>query len=154
MPGTSSQADLQARDALRRMAFDGVRFDLVYSNGWKPSQATELLRNLEKAVPGSVEFVEGYNEINNFSVTYDGLRGADGAAAGQRALYRAIKEDPDLKHIQVIDMTGLEEIEDTTFSRGSSVDGYADVMDVPRLCVTANNRGSGSTPRRSGLTNR
>jgi hypothetical protein len=150
MPGTDSQADMQARDALRRMAFDGIRFDLVYSNGWKQSQATELLRNLEKAVPGSVEFVEGYNEINNFPVTYDGLSGAEGAAAGQRALYRAISEEPNLKHIRIIDMTGIEEIKDTTFSRGSSLEGYADVMNVHVYAQNGQQPGVWINPKKIG----
>jgi hypothetical protein len=130
MPGTGTAADMQARDALRRMAFGGIRIDLIYSNGWTPSQAIELVRDLEKAVPGSVEFVEGYNEINNFPVAYGGLNGAAGAAAGQAALYRAIKGDSDLKHIRVLDMTGLEEIANTSFRRGSSLQGYADVTNV------------------------
>ena len=130
MPGTGTPADLQARDALRRMAFRGIKIDLIYSDGWIPSQAVELVRNLERAVPGSVEFVEGYNEINNFPVAYEGLIGAAGAAAGQAALYRAIKGEPDLKHIQVLDMTGLEEIANKNFRRGSSLQGYADVTNV------------------------
>ncbi|MDX6710283.1 MAG: hypothetical protein QOH96_1299, partial [Blastocatellia bacterium] len=130
MPGIGSQADMQARDGLRLMALGGIKLNLIYSSGWQPSSATELLRNLEKAVPGSVAFVEGYNEVNNFPVVYEGRGGAEGAAAGQKALYRAIKQDPDLKRVPVIDMTGLDEIKDSTFSYGSSLEGYADVMNV------------------------
>jgi hypothetical protein len=130
MPGTGSQADMQARDALRLMALSSIKLNLIYSSGWQPSSATELLRNLEKAASGSVAFVEGYNEINNFPVVYEGRSGAEGAATGQKALYEAIKQDPDLKAVRVIDMTGLEELKDPNFSYGSSLDGYADIMNV------------------------
>jgi hypothetical protein len=152
MPGTGTQADMQARDTLRRMAFGGIRSDLIYSNGWLPSQAIELVRNLEKAVPRSVEFVEGYNEINNFPVAYEGLSGAEGAAAGQRALYRAIKGDPDLKPIRVIDMTGLEEIANTTFRRGPSLEGYADVMNLHVYAQNGLQPGIWINPEKSSAT--
>jgi hypothetical protein len=150
MPGTASQADMQARDGLRRMAFGGIKLDLIYPSGWEPSLATELLRNLEKAVPGSVAFVEGYNEINNFPVVYEGLSGAEGAAAGQRALYRAIKQDPDLKGVRVIDMTGFEEIKSPIFSYGSSLEGYADVMNVHAYAQNGAQPGIWINPERIG----
>jgi hypothetical protein len=130
MPGSGAQADLQARDALRRMVFDGIKLNLIFSSGWRPSEALDLVRNLEKAVPGSVRSVEGYNEINNFPATYDGRSGPAAAAAGQKALYQSIKGNPDLRHIPVIDMTGFEMLKDREFTYGSSLEGYADVMNA------------------------
>jgi hypothetical protein len=130
MPGTGAQAEMQARDALRRMAFDGIKLDLIFSAGMRPSEAVDLIRNLEKAVPGSVASIEGYNEINNFPVTYNGQSGSAAAAAGQRALYQSIKGSPDVRHIPVIDMTGFEMLKDQKYTYGSSLEGYADVMNA------------------------
>jgi hypothetical protein len=130
MPGTGAPADMQARDALRRMVFDGIKLNLIFSSGWRASEAVDLIRNLEKAVPGSVRSVEGYNEINNFPVTYDGQGGLAVAAAGQKALYQSIKGSPDLRHILVIDMTGFEVLKDPKFTYGSSLEGYADALNA------------------------
>jgi hypothetical protein len=130
MPGTGAPADLQARDALRRLVFDGIKLNLVFSSGWRASEAVDLIRALERAVSASVASVEGYNEINNFPVTYEGQSGPAAAAAGQKALYRSIKASPDLGHIPVIDMTGFEMIKNLEFTYGSSLEGYADVMNA------------------------
>ena len=130
MPGIDAPAELQARDALRRMVFDGIKLNLIFSGGMRPSEAVDLVRNLEKAVPGAVASVEGYNEINNFPVTYKDQSGLAAAAAGQKALYQSIKESLDIRHIPIIDMTGFEVIKDPKFTYGSSLEGYADVMNV------------------------
>jgi len=107
MPGTGAPADLQARDALRRLVFDGIKLNLVFSSGWRASEAVDLIRALERAVSASVASVEGYNEINNFPVTYEGQSGPAAAAAGQKALYQSIKGSPDLGHVPVIDHVTL-----------------------------------------------
>ncbi len=40
MPGIDAPAELQARDALRRMVFDGIKLNLIFSGGMRPSEAT------------------------------------------------------------------------------------------------------------------
>jgi hypothetical protein len=130
MPGTGAPADMQARDALRRMVFEGIKLNLIFSGGWRPAEAVDLVRNLEKAVPGSVASVEGYNEINNFPVTFEDQSGPAAAAAGQKALYQSIKGSRDVRHIPVIDMTGFEMFKDQKLTYGSSLEGYADVMNA------------------------
>jgi hypothetical protein len=130
LPGTEHQAALIAREALRRMAFDGLKFDLVIASGWNPQASTLFLRVLEKAVPGSVASVEGYNEINNFPVSFNGQSGAAAAVAGQAALYAAIKTEPDLNQIPVIDMTGFEMLKKPTVTYGVSLGGYADLINL------------------------
>jgi hypothetical protein len=130
MPGTGAPADMQARDALRRMVFAGIKLDLIFSGGWRPAEALEFVRNLEKAVPGSVASVEGYNEINNFPVTFEDQSGLAAAAAGQKALYQSFKGSLDVRHIPVVDMTGFEMLKDPKVTYGSSLEGYADMMNV------------------------
>jgi hypothetical protein len=81
-------------------------------------------------MPGSIASIEGYNEVDNFPVKYAGQTGPAAAEAGQRALYKAIKSDPGLKHIPVIDLTGGSAIaKDSAFAYGSLSD-YADVMNL------------------------
>ena len=97
-----------ARGIVRRMAYDGIRFDFFVSQDWKKDGFLDYARNLEHNVPAVVASVEGFNEINNSPVGYDGLHGIDAAFAGQRALYSSVKADPDLNHVPVIDLTGFE----------------------------------------------
>src|ERR1700730_7056377 len=130
LPGTESQAAMIGRDALKRMIYNKIKLNLLCLSGWT-SASIAWLRTLEGAVPGSIASMEGYNEIDNFPIRYEGQTGPAAAEAGQRALYSAIKSDPDLKHIPVIDLTGRSAIaKDPAFAYGSSLSGYADVMNI------------------------
>lgn len=127
MPGTDNRESLQARDMIRRMIFDGIKFNLCFAPRWQDFGALTYVKFLTGLVPGSIASVEGYNEINNnkeFAVP----GGVAAAAAGQKILYDAVKSDPVLKDIRVIDMTGFVEVKDPTYHYGSSLKGYADMM--------------------------
>lgn len=119
-----------ARGIVRRMAYEGIRFNLFVSGDWRKAGTLEYLRHLEANVPNSVASVEGYNEINNWQQTFDGRTGATAAIAAQKSLYAAIKSHPELKHIPVIDLTGFEMIKEPGFEYGRSLSGFADIMNV------------------------
>ncbi len=119
-----------ARGIVRRMAYEGIRFNLFVSGDWRKAGTLEYIRHLEANVPNSVASVEGYNEINNWQQTFDGRTGAAAAVAAQKSLYAAIKSHPELKHIPVIDLTGFEMIKEPGFEYGRSLSGFADVMNV------------------------
>lgn len=119
-----------ARGIVRRMAYDGIRFNLFVSGDWRKAGTLEYLRHLEANVPNSVASIEGYNEINNWQQTFEGRSGATAAVAAQKSLYAAIKSHPELKHIPVVDLTGFEMIKEPGFEYGRSLDGFADVMNV------------------------
>jgi hypothetical protein len=129
LPGTDSPPQLQGRDALRRLIQDNIHLNIFFSSGWTPTSVA-WLRMLEAQMPGAIASVEGYNEINNFPPTFEGQAGPAAAKAGQKAVYDAIKSDPVLNHVPVIDMTGFEMIRDPRFSYGTTLAGYADVMNV------------------------
>ena len=129
LPGTESQPALQGRDALARMTRENIRLNFIFPSGWTTTSIA-WLRVLETQVPGAIASVEGYNEINNFPPTFEGQTGAAAAKAGQKSLYASIKTDQVLKHLPVIDMTGFEMIRDLLFSYGTTLTGYADVMNV------------------------
>jgi hypothetical protein len=128
LPGTDNHESLYARDMIKRIAFEGIKFDLCFPIGWQEAGAVSFVKILEQIVPGSVAFVEGFNEINNNPGSFKGPGGVAIAAAGQKAIYDAIKSDPVLQHIPVIDMTGFVELKDPTFAYGGSLKGYADLM--------------------------
>jgi len=129
LPGADSQPALQGRDALRRMVHENIKLNIFVPSGWT-STSIAWLRSLEAGVPGAIASVEGYNEINNFPPKFEGLSGPEAAKAGQKALYEAIKSDPVLSHVAVADMTGFEMIKEPTFSYGTTLAGYADVMNI------------------------
>lgn len=129
LPGTDSQPALQGRDGLARMSRENIRLNLIFASGWTAASIA-WLRVLETQSPGAIASVEGYNEINNFPPTFEGQTGAAAAKAGQRSLYASIKSDPVLQHLPVIDMTGFEMIRNPLFSYGTTLAGYADVMNV------------------------
>lgn len=64
------------------------------------------ISQVEQAVPGSVIAIEGPNEINNFSLTYDGTSGLQGALALQADLYADVKADASLAGVKVDYFTG------------------------------------------------
>jgi hypothetical protein len=129
LPGTDSQPALQGRDGLARLTRENIRLNILFSSGWT-STSIAWLRVLETQMPGAIASVEGYNEINNFPPVFDGQTGAAAAKRGQNSLYASIKSDPVLNRIPVVDMTGFEMIRDPEFSYGTSLVGYADVMNV------------------------
>lgn len=125
LPGSENQAAMIGRDALKRMVYARIKLNLFSLSGWTPASLA-WLRTLEGAVPGSIASIEGYNEIDNFPVGYEGQTGPAAAAAGQKALYGAVKSDPDMKHIPVLDLTGRAAIAKDT----ASLTGEADVMNT------------------------
>ena len=143
LPGSDSGPGLIGRDALRRMVDEQIKLNIVFPSGWNAASVS-WLRTLEAAVPGAIASIEGYNEINNFPVKYEGQNGPDAAKNGQRALYATVKSDPVLGHVPVFDMTGFELIRDPAFSYATTLDGFADVMNIhaysqngaqPRYCI-------------------
>ena len=130
-----------ARGMVRRMAYDGIRFDFFVSEDWKRSGFLDYARNLERNIPGVVASIEGYNEINNWSIKYDGLQGVEAAFAGQRELYASIKADPDLNHVPVLDLTGFEMVKPLGAGDRPLIRGYADVMNVHSYAQNGNQPG-------------
>jgi len=126
LPGTDNRESLYARDMIKRMAFERIKFDLCFPIQWQEVGAIGFLKILQQIIPGSVASVEGFNEINGNAGYFKGQVAT--AAAGQKAIYDAIKSDPMLHHIPVIDMTGFVELKDPTSDYGSSLKGYADLM--------------------------
>lgn len=92
--------------ALKTLAADGIKFDLLVSPGLPIAQTITQINSIETFGPNSVIAVEGPNEINNNPVSYGGFTGQAGANAYQAALYKAIKANAATANLTVYDYTG------------------------------------------------
>lgn len=93
------------------LAQRGITFDVLLFVGGNQTTASVapslvLAQALDKAVPGSVSAVEGANEVNNFTLTYNGVGGINGAVALQKAIYATVKADALLPRVSVYYFTG------------------------------------------------
>ncbi len=93
-----------------QLAQAGQKFTFVVGGGTATNASVDatldLIRQLEAKVPGSVTAVEGSNEINNFSSSFNGTTGLAGAVALQQYLYKTVKSDPTLSGVAVDYFTG------------------------------------------------
>lgn len=88
------------------LAQHGVKFTFVIRG-----DVTESLRQLDRfaaIAPESIAAVEGLNEIDNFPVSYDGLKGDAAGLAAQQAIYAHVHGNASLKGVPVYDLTGYK----------------------------------------------
>jgi hypothetical protein len=93
-------------------AEEGVKFNLLTSldfskTGSFSSDLTQMAA-LERSHPGSVETIEGPNEINYWPLSYQGSDTGTNLALGrdiQKLLYDQVNADPVLKDVEVINLT-------------------------------------------------
>jgi hypothetical protein len=114
----------------QKVARAGIRFNLIANGGsatnpFDPAAAIAGARFVEGLSAGAVESIEGFNEINNWPVTYDGETSYAAAARAMKALYDGVKADEVLGTRPVYDLTGGEFAE---LELGlSDIRGHADV---------------------------
>ncbi len=119
-----------------QLAADGIKFDFflpVYvPSGTEPntvnvSEFVSMVGALVAAYPGSVSAIEGANEVNLWSATYDGGDTLADQAALQQALYAAVRSDPGLNGIPVynLSMAFTDATEDAALGNLSSDANYA-----------------------------
>jgi hypothetical protein len=82
----------------------GIKFIFTF-RGNDPHAGVKLLREFEERHPGSITAIEGPNEVNNWPISYNGLKGTEAAQALQAALYDLAKQDPLLRDLPVIGFT-------------------------------------------------
>ncbi len=93
-----------------QLAKAGEKFTFVVGGGTSTTASIQYtlatIEQLAAAVPGSVKAIEGPNEINNQTLTFNGVGGLQGAVALQRFLYQAVKATPSLSGVAVDYFTG------------------------------------------------
>ncbi len=105
--------------AIAAMAAAGIKFDFVISSDMPAKGAAGLasyvsgLQAFQAKYAGSIFAVEGLNEVNLQSFSYNGSGSLTAAAAYQKALYTAVKGNSALAGIPVINLSvGLESDKD------------------------------------------
>ena len=97
------------------LAKAGFRGDFIVSDGPEPTGQLAVIRALERRFPGSVEFVEGKNEVNNHQTRFGRLTDTAGMDTTRRSAIKAymtalnanVRADPLLSHVRVIDHSDL-----------------------------------------------
>ncbi|QBQ98669.1 calcium-binding protein [Paraburkholderia pallida] len=88
------------------LAQQGVKFNfVVYGN---VADSLQQLDRFTAAAPGSVAAVEGFNEINNFHVSYNGLTSDAAGLAAQQAIHAHVHGSASLPGVPVYDLTGYD----------------------------------------------
>jgi hypothetical protein len=88
------------------LAQRGVKFNFL--TGSNIDESIKRAAALNAAVPGSVAAIEGFNEIDNFPVSHNGLKGAAAGLALQREIYARVRDTPGLAGVPVYDLTGYD----------------------------------------------
>lgn len=108
--GLPSTSTLQGK--YQTLASNGVRFNLAgYNTNAASVVATAKL--IDNMAVGALDSLEGVNEINNFSFSYDGFTCRTGwpnncggaAAAAQQGVFTAVHTDPQLANTPLYDLT-------------------------------------------------
>jgi hypothetical protein len=91
------------------LAAAGVKFEMVVSNA-SDNFASDLqaIDQLAQASPGSVEAIEGPNEVNAWPQTFDGVSTSSDLGIAdqiQQALYSAVHADPNLAGATVVNLS-------------------------------------------------
>lgn len=100
-----------AQPILDGLAKDGYTFDFVVPSSVPEGGTSALQAYLESVKafatshPGSVDAMEGLNEINLYSFSYNGSSSIEAAAQFQAAYYNAIKADATLSKISVYNLS-------------------------------------------------
>ena len=112
------------------LAKQGEKFTFVVGSDTTTTASVQaelsLIAKLNAAVPGSVTAVEGPNEINNESLSFDGQTGEAGALAVQKLIYSTVKSDPALTGVAVDYFTGYDTVGYAAGPDPSTTRGLAD----------------------------
>ncbi len=113
------------------LAEQGIKFTFCIADGGAITTASmnatiALIAQLNTDVPGSVEAVEGVNEVNNSLPTFNGVGGLKGAENLQKALYKAVKANSALAGVKVDYFTGYNAGNIGVGVNPATTSGYAD----------------------------
>lgn len=114
--------------AYTRLANAGMRFNLIARANLPTDVTINFAGQLMQQAPGSVVSIEGFNEVNNWPITYNGEKSENAAKAAQADLYRAVKAHPDLGGLPVLYFTG-----------GTSVSDLSGMADIATIHAYNNN---------------
>jgi len=103
----ANAAMLEAGGLLSRLALAEVEFDILLPGRISPGVTIDALEQFAIAHPGSVQAIEGPNEVNNFPFTYEGLTGAAAGLAFFDDALAEIEGSSALSSVAKYDLTGV-----------------------------------------------
>jgi hypothetical protein len=96
------------------MSRAGVKFDLIIGGqikeSYDPKRSLLGLQALEKAHPGAIEAIEGFNEVDHLPVTYKGDTSIEASVAAHKATVSLLRTDLLLGKKPIYDLTGSEQM--------------------------------------------
>ncbi|MDI4664841.1 hypothetical protein K9U40_10945, partial [Xanthobacter autotrophicus] len=124
----------QGKEVVDALAASGIRCDLVVADyvvagGEEGLDAyVAALKAFVAEHPGSLVAVEGPNEVNEATFSYNGLTSVEAIEAFQRDLYTAIKSDPDLSSVVVYNVSVADN--SSTYGMLTDMGAYSDAANV------------------------
>lgn len=115
---------------LQRIVDAGLKLELTGSTGNTPAENVQAIVDFLATRPGSIVFVEGPNEPNNWGVTYGGYTGVEGAQAWQTDFYAALKANSATSAIPVAGISSYPFI--AADSDWNNLHVYSNNADQPR----------------------
>jgi len=97
---------VQAGSVADKLAAAGVKFDVLMGSARPLAESLALVTTFAGAHRGALVAIEGPNEINNWSIAYNGLTGVKAAIAFTDALASGAAADPWLAGAAIYDFTG------------------------------------------------
>ena len=108
----------------------GINFDLsILTQSYNPAIFTAI-DALAAAHPGRITAIDGFNEINNWPITYGNLTGNAAAEAGQQSIFSIVNSDKNLPNVPVWDLTGAADVQSPSQTLLSTLNGRADAQNI------------------------
>ncbi|OLP52761.1 hypothetical protein BJF92_07680 [Rhizobium rhizosphaerae] len=125
----------QGAPVLHAMAAAGIQFNFMTSYGVAANGAAGIadflsaLKSFQTSNPGALLSIEGLNEADLTSASYNGLTSLEAAAAFQKDLYTAIKADPALSATTVLNLN-LGYDNTSNYARIGDLGAYSDAANA------------------------
>ncbi|WP_143524177.1 hypothetical protein [Rhizobium rhizosphaerae] len=125
----------QGSPVLDAMAAAGIKFDFMAGYGVAANGAAGIadfisaLKSFQSSHPGALLSIEGLNEADLNSASYNGLTSLEAAAAFQKDLYTAIKADPALSATTVLNLN-LGYDNTSNYARIGDLGAYSDAANA------------------------
>ncbi|QPF90257.1 Ig-like domain-containing protein [Bradyrhizobium commune] len=118
-----------AQAAYSQLASDGIKFDFLTPQGTDPATFLKQLDAFVAAHPGQLIGIEGPNEVDIQTFTYNGSSSLSSAAAFQRALFAGVQADSALKDVPVYNLT-LSQSNSANYSQVGNLSSSADYANI------------------------
>ncbi|MBR0801686.1 RHS repeat protein, partial [Bradyrhizobium jicamae] len=118
-----------AQSEYSQLAAHGIKFDFFTAPGTNIATFTQQLDAFVAAHPNSLLAIEGPNEVDIESFSYNGSSSLASAGAFQHALFAALQADPKLKDVPVYDLT-LSQSNSANYSQVGNLSSVADYANI------------------------